>query len=513
MPKHAKAVKVKGKLAKALSGQQAVAAKRAHEERARQAEEARQKAVKAKIIAGGAGPGGAGRAASLKKRRLSHEGAAAGDAGAAAGKAGPGEGAQQAARDSVQPFRRGERVLLVGEGNFSFAHSLLLPLSTAAAAAAAAASSSSSTDKPVTAPVPLVTPSLLCCTAFDTEATAAEKYPDLATHVDALRAAGATVLFGIDATKLEEYKDVRECGGLGKGKGKGAERELRGLDEGAGFDKVVFNFPHIGQGVTDQNRNVRLNQTLLIDFYRSAATVLRRGTSRAPGLSKAAKRALEADSADLGGLRDDDDLDRDDVEDLLVDSNGDPLDAPVLLEPPPPTTRGTILLTLRTNAPYSLWLPTQLATKGPLLLPSILPAHALKGGRTQLQPNYRTVRSWAFDPARWEGYEHRRTIGFDEAKSSRSNDDLVLTARERKGKKLGAAVGAIPGASSGAGAGGGAGAGASAAKVGKEDKAPIRTWEFELVRAEPDEPAGDKGWGQRAAFKKRRAEEDPDLSD
>ena len=108
------------------------------------------------------------------------------------------------------------------------------------------ASSSSSFDKPTIAPIPLVTPSLLCCTAFDTEATAAEKYPDLATHVDALRAAGATVLFGIDATKLDEYKDVRECGGLGKGKGKGAERELRGLDEGAGFDKVVFNFPHIG---------------------------------------------------------------------------------------------------------------------------------------------------------------------------------------------------------------------------------------------------------------------------
>lgn len=123
-------------------------------------------------------------------------------------------------------------------GNFSFAHSLLLPHSTAAAA------SSSSTDKP--GPIPLVTPSLLCCTAFDSESTAAEKYPDLASHVDALRAAGATVLFGVDATKLEDYKEVRECAGLGKGKGKGAERELGGIDDGGGFDKIVFNFPHIG---------------------------------------------------------------------------------------------------------------------------------------------------------------------------------------------------------------------------------------------------------------------------
>ncbi|TNY22192.1 hypothetical protein DMC30DRAFT_159723 [Rhodotorula diobovata] len=492
MPKHAKAVKAKGKLAKALSGQQAVAAQRAHEERARQAEEDRQKAIKAKIRAGGAQGGGAG--ASAKKRRLSKEGAAAAEG---AGKEGAPEsgsaGAQQPKKDGVQPFRRGERVLLVGEGNFSFAHSLLLPHSTAAAA------SSSSTDKP--GPIPLVTPSLLCCTAFDSESTAAEKYPDLASHVDALRAAGATVLFGVDATKLEDYKEVRECAGLGKGKGKGAERELGGIDDGGGFDKIVFNFPHIGQGVTDQNRNVRLNQTLLIDFYRSAAFLLKRGTSRAPvPSSKGAKRALDAD-ADIGPAGD-----LDDVEDLLVDADGAPLDASVLLDPPPPTTRGTILLTLRTNAPYSLWLPTQLATKGPLLLPSILPAHALKGGRALAQPNYRTVRSWAFEPPRWEGYEHRRTIGFDEGRSSARNDDLVLSARERKEKKLSASAGAAGGA-------GAAGAGTSAVKVGKEDKAPIRTWEFELVRDEPDEPAGDKGWGQRAAFKKRRAQSDPDLSD
>lgn len=253
--------------------------------------------------------------------------------------------------------------------------------------------------------------------------------------------------------------------------------------------------------MTDQNRNVRLNQTLLIDFYRSAAFLLKRGTSRAPvPSSKGAKRALDAD-ADIGPAGD-----LDDVEDLLVDADGAPLDASVLLDPPPPTTRGTILLTLRTNAPYSLWLPTQLATKGPLLLPSILPAHALKGGRALAQPNYRTVRSWAFEPPRWEGYEHRRTIGFDEGRSSARNDDLVLSARERKEKKLSASAGAAGGA-------GAAGAGTSAVKVGKEDKAPIRTWEFELVRDEPDEPAGDKGWGQRAAFKKRRAQSDPDLSD
>ncbi|GAA6056462.1 hypothetical protein JCM3770_007480 [Rhodotorula araucariae] len=473
--------KTKGKLARALSGQQQVAAERAHEERVRQAEADRVKAIKAKIVANG--PHGASN--SNKKRRLGKDGAAAdGDAQGGAGDGAP--GAQK--KDSgVQPFQRGERILLVGEGNFSFAHSLLLPQS--AAAAAAAASTSSSLDAPIVPPVvPLVTPALLCCTAFDSLAVASEKYPDLAVHTEALRAAGATVLFGIDATKLDEHKEVREFAGLGKGKGKGKERVLGGIADGAGFDKIVFNFPHIGQGVTDQNRNIRLNQTLLIEFYRSAALLLRRGTPRAPSASKAARRAFEAGADGVAH-------DEDDQLGLLGAGSGDEgEEASLLLVPPPPSTRGTVLVTLRTNAPYSAWLPAQLATKGALLLPSILPAHALKGGRALDQPVYRTVRSWAFDPARWEGYEHRRTIGFDEGRSSARNDDLVLTAKERQAKKHGVAVGAV-----------------APQKEGKEDKAPIRTWEFELVLKEDSEPAMRK-WGV-AQGAKRKASDDPDLSD
>ncbi|BGP41102.1 hypothetical protein JCM10449v2_005071 [Rhodotorula kratochvilovae] len=469
---HKTKTKTKGKLAKALTGQQQAAAERAHEERVRQAEADRVKAVKAKIVANG--PQGAN---SAKKRRLSREGAAA-EGGEGTEKEGAAGATMAPKRDmGIQPFRRGEKVLLVGEGNFSFAHSLLLPHSSAAAAAA-----STSSDAPAPAPVPLITPSLLCCTSFDSLAVATEKYPDLPTHVDALRSAGATVLFGIDATKLDEHKEVREFAGLGKGKGKGSERVLGGIADGAGFDKVVFNFPHIGQGVTDMNRNIRLNQTLLIEFYRSAALLLRRGTPRAPGAAKASRWAQ--DDAAAGG----EDAEDEELRLLGAGSGDEGESASLLLVPPPPSTRGSVLLTLRTNAPYSAWLPAQLATKGALLLPSILPAHALKGGRALEQPVYRTVRSWAFEPGRWEGYEHRRTIGFEEGRSSARNDDLVLTAKERQAKKHGAQVG----------------------KEGKEDKAPIRTWEFELVLKEDSEPAMRK-WGVKQG--KRKADADPDLSD
>jgi len=47
------------------------------------------------------------------------------------------------------------------------------------------------------------------------------------------------VLYGIDATKLD----------------KGGKEVRRG-----GFDRVVFNFPHVGGLTKDVNRQVRYNQ-------------------------------------------------------------------------------------------------------------------------------------------------------------------------------------------------------------------------------------------------------------
>ncbi|BGO92420.1 hypothetical protein NBRC10512_007502 [Rhodotorula toruloides] len=478
----AKGPKGKGKLAQALAKQQHAASQRQQEARARQAEEDRAKAVKAKMAAGGQGANG------TKKRRVSEEGAGIRVGGEAAqGKVEGKEIVQEKRRRvGVQPFRRGERILLVGEGNFSFSHSLLLPHSTSA--------SSSSSLPP---PQPLITPSFLLCTSYDSPSTAAEKYPDLETHVSALREAGATVLFGIDATRLEDHKEVREFCGMGA-KGKGKEREEEGK---VGFDKIVFNFPHVGQGITDQTRNIRANQTLLLDFYRSASLLLRSGTARAPGLSKTNQRAVDTDGIAATGVEDGFDEDEQEELRIILESasatTGEEAN-PTLPIPPPPSIRGTILLTLRTNAPYSSWLPAQLATKGPLLAPSILPSHTPKS-RLADQPTYRTVRSWEFEPDEWEGYEHRRTRGWEEGKSAGANEDLRLSARERLEKKKGAG-------------------GAEGRE--KEGKGQMRTWEFEVVTREDrrrEAEKGTRGKGRRgvagAGGKKRKAGGDPDLSE
>lgn len=96
----------------ALAKQQHAASQRQQEARAKQAEEDRAKAVKAKMAAGGRGANG------TKKRRVSEEGAGIRVGGADSVGLNDDKDIVQEKRRRVgiQPFRRGERILLVGEG-------------------------------------------------------------------------------------------------------------------------------------------------------------------------------------------------------------------------------------------------------------------------------------------------------------------------------------------------------------------------------------------------------------
>lgn len=96
------------------------------------------------------------------------------------------------------------RPLTRSTGNFLFAHSLLL------------------------AEPAIISPHLLLATAYDTLEVAQAKYPDLMEHVDAIKAAGVRVVFGVDGTNLAKCREVKDGAGS------------------AGWDKVVFNFPHVG---------------------------------------------------------------------------------------------------------------------------------------------------------------------------------------------------------------------------------------------------------------------------
>lgn len=82
----------------------------------------------------------------------------------------------------------------------------------------------------------------MIATCLDTRSVLLEKYPQAEAHIDALLAAAedkgeVKVLYGVDATKL------------------GGKEVKRG-----GFDRIAFNFPHVGGLTKDVNRQVRYNQ-------------------------------------------------------------------------------------------------------------------------------------------------------------------------------------------------------------------------------------------------------------
>ena len=118
------------------------------------------------------------------------------------------------------PFSPTDRILLVGEGDFSFSHSLL--------------SAHGCTH--------------LVATSYDKVSALRSKYPQAASNIAALEAEeNCIVRYGVDATKL---------GKPGVADGVGGGKEVKR----GGFDKVVFNFPHVGGLTKDVNRQVRYNQ-------------------------------------------------------------------------------------------------------------------------------------------------------------------------------------------------------------------------------------------------------------
>lgn len=115
------------------------------------------------------------------------------------------------------PFSPSDRILLVGEGDLSFARSLVEEHQCVEVTA----------------------------TVYEKEAELRGKYPHAEENIAALEEAGARVRFGVDAMK--------GSGGIWK------ERRAK-------VDHVVFNFPHVGGKSTDVNRQVRYNQGMWISF-------------------------------------------------------------------------------------------------------------------------------------------------------------------------------------------------------------------------------------------------------
>lgn len=154
---------------------------------------------------------------------------------------------QQRHVEPTIPFSAEDKILLIGDGDLSFAASLVEHHYCA----------------DVTA------------TVFEkNQEELLEKYPQAADNIAKVEAEdGCRVQFGVDATKMAPFTSKPR-------RGKASGPEATDDDATAGImDRIIFNFPHVGGKSTDVNRQVRFNQELLVSFFQRAILSLAPGGS------------------------------------------------------------------------------------------------------------------------------------------------------------------------------------------------------------------------------------------
>ena len=196
-------------------------------------------------------------------------------------------------KNAFVPYADKDFILLVGEGNFSFARALARRFGGLG--------------------------TRIVATSYDTKEEVLSKYPDVAGILEELETAGVNIVHGVDGTALETNKDLRTAiatmmyvensnAGINHRDTEkpqpitqdGNESEIKvdsevtldtseeslssEVDDQSTkrhknsvnvFDKVVFNFPHTGCGIKDTLENNRAHQRFLTDFFNSALNMLR----------------------------------------------------------------------------------------------------------------------------------------------------------------------------------------------------------------------------------------------
>ncbi|KAK4123398.1 hypothetical protein N657DRAFT_550845, partial [Parathielavia appendiculata] len=137
----------------------------------------------------------------------------------------------------IIPFQPDDTILLVGEGDLSFAASLITHHRCTNVTATVLEKS------------------------FD---ELSDKYPHVSSNIAAIeQCPTARLLYGIDARKLPPFTTKSS-------KPPTSAAKIMTTTTTGAMKRIIFNFPHTGGKSTDVNRQVRHNQELLVDFFRRA---------------------------------------------------------------------------------------------------------------------------------------------------------------------------------------------------------------------------------------------------
>ncbi|KAK6465713.1 hypothetical protein DFJ63DRAFT_28469 [Scheffersomyces coipomensis] len=153
---------------------------------------------------------------------------------------------QQANQKGLIPFTKDNKVLLVGEGDFSFAVSIIEEN--------------------------LILPQNLLATSFDSLEELNQKYPNIEENLAVLKENGVKVLHSIDATDLVgSLKLIPNS----KQKKSGTNHHNQLFTERGNLNYIMFNFPHTGRGMKDMDRNIRDHQKLVLEYIKSSIEVFK----------------------------------------------------------------------------------------------------------------------------------------------------------------------------------------------------------------------------------------------
>uniref|UniRef100_K3W6P5 25S rRNA (uridine-N(3))-methyltransferase BMT5-like domain-containing protein n=1 Tax=Globisporangium ultimum (strain ATCC 200006 / CBS 805.95 / DAOM BR144) TaxID=431595 RepID=K3W6P5_GLOUD len=144
------------------------------------------------------------------------------------------------------------RVLVVGDGNFSFARAFLR----------------SNADRIASNAVSVT------ATSLDTHDELLKMYPNSGEILDELKDGGVRVIHGVNATKLKEYPLLLTESDAACDSAAAAAVDASSTASLL-FDRIVFNFPHFAEGGSKRNK-IHLHRKLLRDFFQSAQDVLTR---------------------------------------------------------------------------------------------------------------------------------------------------------------------------------------------------------------------------------------------